>query len=462
LFGKGLRDLRAFVAFLLIIGVPAFSGCRSDAVRALPPADLPPSGPISIALTGDTSFANLDGASSNAFDLVRSATIGFTNLEVNLLDAARVGDADARPAPRWIFARGDQSSRLRALGFDVVSLANNHTMDFGADGLSSTLHALDAAGIVHAGAGLDLGAARAPAVLGRAARRVALVAVTASASDQARASASQRDIQGRPGVSALIYDAAITVDATTFRTLAQSVESLHAGPPPGERELTMFGRRITRGDETRVEFRVSAGDEENVLAAIREARRQAEFVVVSVHSHEPSNESDEPAGFLRQFAHDAVDAGAQVIVGHGPHRLRGVELYKGVPIFYSLGNFIFQTTGLDFRAADRFDAGGNLYTAALGASADTTASFSQLDREWWWRGALVVATVDGGTLSNVKLYPLNLEGADRVQKGLPQLASGAEADTVLRQFSALSKHLGTDLKTSASSAILEVPISEIR
>ena len=65
-----------------------------------------------------------------------------------------------------------------------------------------------------------------------------------------------------------------------------------------------------------------------------------------------------------------MDAGAQVVVGHGPHRLRGAEIYKGGPIFYSLGNFLYQTDGLDFRAADFFDAGKDLYSVALGASAD--------------------------------------------------------------------------------------------
>src|SRR6185503_7178218 len=98
-----------------------------------------------------------------------------------------------------------------------------------------------------------------------------------------------------------------------------------------------------------------------VLSVIRAARQDAEFVVVSLHSHEPVNDSEEPAAFARQFAHDAVDAGAQLIVGHGPHRLRGVEIYKGAAIFYSLGNFLYDTRGLDFRAADAFDAGNNLY-----------------------------------------------------------------------------------------------------
>jgi poly-gamma-glutamate synthesis protein (capsule biosynthesis protein) len=461
-FEKSLRNLCAFEAALLVLIVLCCSACRSEpsGSRALPPPDLPAEGPILIALTGDTSFTSLAGASSTALDLVREASLGLTNLEVDLLDARQAHDAETRPAPRWIFAGDNDARRLRSLGFDVVSLANNHATDFGADGLASTIRALDAAGIGHAGAGSDLAAARAPAFVGRAPRRVAVVAVTASASDQSRASASQQDIQGRPGVSPLLYDAAITVDAATYRTLAQSVEALHAGPPPGARELTMFGRRMTKGDQTRVEFTLRANDEQQVLAVIRAAHQQAGLVIVSVHSHEPSNDSEEPADFLRQFAHDAVDAGARLIVGHGPHRLRGMEMYKGVPIFYSLGNFLYQTNGLDFRGADEFDAGKNLYTSALGASADASSSFAQLDRDWWWQSVLVVATFDGGTLSQVKAYPISLKATGPANPGgLPQLVTGPDADMILRQFSALSKRLGTDFGDAISSGVLTLPIS---
>jgi poly-gamma-glutamate capsule biosynthesis protein CapA/YwtB (metallophosphatase superfamily) len=444
----------------LVLTLCAFAACTANrSPVALAPADLPADGPISIVLTGDTSFTTLADVSSNALEIVRSATIAFTNLEVDLLDQAGAQSAAARQAPRWIFARAAESRPLRALGFDAVSLANNHTMDYGAAGLTSTVRALDDAGIVHAGAGADLDAARTAAMVGRGARRVALVAVTASASDQSRASASLPDIQGRPGVSPLLFDAAITVDAATYRTLAQSVASLQAGPPPGDREMTMFGRKITKGEKTHVEFSLNASDEQQVLAVIRAARRQAELVMVSVHSHEPANDSDEPAEFLRQFAHHAVDAGAQLIVGHGPHRVRGVERYKGVPIFYSLGNFIYQADGLDFRAADPFDGGSNLYTAALGASADAISPFAQLDRDWWWEGVLVVATTERGTLSEVKVYPLSLKGVGGARKGLPQLATGVEADTILRRFSALSRPLGTAIGEGTSSEVLVLPIS---
>jgi poly-gamma-glutamate capsule biosynthesis protein CapA/YwtB (metallophosphatase superfamily) len=463
-FGKRVCALRAFAASLaILLGTAAVNTSCSTERPAPPPIELPPAGPITIALAGDLSFTALDGVSSPAFDRLRGATIGVANLEVNLLDADRARAASARPAPRWLFAPAAMAPSLRALGFAAVSLANNHAMDFGPDGLTATERALDAAAIMHAGSGADLAAARAPAFIGRGARRVAFIAVTASASDQSRASPSQSDIQGRAGVSPLLFDAAITVDAATYRTLADSVSTLQAGPPPGDRTMTMFGRQITKGDTTHVEFTLNGGDEQQLLAVIREARRQSELVVVSVHSHEPFNGSEAPAPFLQQFAHDAVNAGAQLIVGHGPHRIRGVEIYNGAPIFYSLGNFIYQTADLDFRAADPFDAGTNLYTAAIGGSDRAPSPFAQLEQAWWWESLLVVATSEGGTLSDVKVYPVTLNRSGQpAEKGLPQLAEGLQAETILRRFSALSRLLGTETPEQPVGAVLDLPIPRIR
>ena len=76
---------------------------------------------------------------------------------------------------------------------------------------------------------------------------------------------------------------------------------------------------------------------------IREARFMADYVIVSIHSHECAGAvKSEPAEFCVEFAHRCIDAGAHAIVGTGPHMLRPIEIYKGCPIFYSLGDFIIQ------------------------------------------------------------------------------------------------------------------------
>ncbi len=135
----------------------------------------------------------------------------------------------------------------------------------------------------------------------------------------------------------------------------------------GDRSLTWLGTTIALGDRTIVTFRVDAGDEQEVTEHIRAARAAAEVVLVSLHSHEPDNRTDAPADFVRRFAERAIDAGASLVVGHGPHRVRGIEVYRGGAILYSLGNFLYQPVP-DFGAADDFDAGLDLYSRALGAT----------------------------------------------------------------------------------------------
>ena len=166
--------------------------------------------------------------SSNALDLVRGATLGFTNLEVNLLDGEPARAAGARPAPRWIFAPAI-SHRACAPGIRRRVAGQQSFDGFWRRRSDVDVGALDAAGIVSRRR--RVGSCRGPCggVIGRGARRVAVVAVTASASDQARASASQQRHSGTAGVSPLLYDAAITVDAATYRTLAQSVNRCKPG-----------------------------------------------------------------------------------------------------------------------------------------------------------------------------------------------------------------------------------------
>ena len=75
---------------------------------------------------------------------------------------------------------------------------------------------------------------------------------------------------------------------------------------------------------------------------IRNAAKQADFVIVNSHSHESGNTNEEPPPWLIGFIKKCLDAGAVTYIVHGPHRLRGIEIYKGKPIFYSLADFIFQ------------------------------------------------------------------------------------------------------------------------
>ncbi|MEV0183537.1 CapA family protein [Streptomyces sp. NPDC050625] len=106
--------------------------------------------------------------------------------------------------------------------------------------------------------------------------------------------------------------------------------------------LTLFGTRFHTADEPGFTTECEPRDLDEISRWVGEARLRADLVVVGVHSHEPGPTPETPGEFLRAFAHQVIDEGADVVVGHGPHFLRGVELYRNRPVFYSLGNIVSQ------------------------------------------------------------------------------------------------------------------------
>jgi poly-gamma-glutamate synthesis protein (capsule biosynthesis protein) len=416
------------------------------------PLDIPQTGPITIALAGDMLITDPLGAAERdqgfvaARSAVRGSTFALANLEMNLRDASDAPPSGAESSSRWPWGGARQAEFLRELGFDAVTLANDHAADYGVDAVLSTRRVLDAAGILHAGTGEDLAQARAPLIAGR----IAVLGVAVSSMPDARATASRGEIKGRAGVNPLRYTADITVDATTFRTLSDSAPA-NAGAQAGENALRMAGATIKKGERTGVDFVADPADEREILDAIRAARRDVGVVIVSVHAHEPSNASDEPAPLVQHFARAAIDAGASIVVGHGPHRLRGVEAYGAGVILYSLGNFFYQPLRVDFRAANTFDLGVNLFQAAVGAGGTPEAQSLPPNDPSWWHSALAVATVDSRGVTGLTLIPLDL-GADKSleTRGIPRVVD-AEGSGALEHVRGLSRSFGTEVALAPDS-----------
>jgi poly-gamma-glutamate synthesis protein (capsule biosynthesis protein) len=401
----------------------------------IPVPVVPGEGEISLALTGDTSWlppARPGDPLSKVADLVRGATLGFTNLEITLADAA--ASRDRRLQGKGRIAGDDGAELVRALGFDLVSLANDHTMDFGARGLRLTEQSLDLAGVLHAGAGVDLAEARAPVFAGQGARQIALIAATASASPDAMAVDAEGGAAARAGVNPLRY----TVG-----------------------EVTISDAQAGGADRTAVRFTVNGSDRAQLLETIRRARQKAPIVIVSLHSHEPSNASDQPADFIRQFARDAIDAGASLVVGHGPHRVRGFERYKSGLVLYSLGHFAYDPGRSDLLASDPFDADTYLNGGAQGMGPGGSPE-SQLERAEWWQGIMALVTFRDGGLSQVLFYALDLGGPGGGQRGVPALARGERQEAILHRFSAISGPDGLELEPGADGSAMRLPISEKR
>jgi poly-gamma-glutamate synthesis protein (capsule biosynthesis protein) len=173
----------------------------------------------------------------------------------------------------------ETAAALREAGFAVVTLANNHMMDFGPTGLQETLAYLDKAGVAHTGAGDSLAAARQEAVITVGEKRVAFLAYS-----------------------------------FTFPTAFYATPD-SPGTAPGYPRY--FHEDIAR------------------------ARTSADHVIVSFHWG--SEQAAIPRPYQVAAARSAIDAGADAVIGHHPHVLQGIEWYKKGIIFYSLGNFAFAT-----------------------------------------------------------------------------------------------------------------------
>jgi poly-gamma-glutamate capsule biosynthesis protein CapA/YwtB (metallophosphatase superfamily) len=410
-----------------------------------------------IAATGDwfTQAPAPSGTTDRGFagvvDAIRSASIGLTTLEENLLDEKNIPQAEAPGTIRWPYGTKRQAEDLRRVGITVVSLANNHATDYGVEGMKQTQEILDDQGLRHAGSGADLAVAQAPVSLGAAPRRVAVFAITTSASPESRATRSRGgEILGRPGANALRYSPDVTVDPETFATLQRSPIATKSA----ERDqLILSGTIIKKGLKTSVELVPNEQDMHDILDQVKLARSQSDVVVVMLHSHEPRNQSDAPAEFVQSFAHELIDAGASLVVGSGPHQLRGIEVYKSGAIFYSLGNFAFDYGAVDARAADVYEAGMALYQLAIGALG-SMGSFRvpQTDEPIWWQSVIAVTTIERGTLKSIRLQPIDL-GVDLpiARRGIPRIASPEHADEILQTIAILSQNFGTEISVRDGS-----------
>lgn len=175
----------------------------------------------------------------------------------------------------------EKVSLFKEMGIDAVTLANNHALDYGTDALLDTCEILDQADILHTGAGKDLDTAKQPVLFEKNGQRVALIGAT-----RVIPKADWAATKGHPGM---------------LSSYEVSVEPL--------------------------------------LAQIAECHASGDKVVVLIHW---GIERDEmPQEYQRALARRYIDAGADLVIGSHPHVLQGIEYYKGKPIFYSLGNFVF-------------------------------------------------------------------------------------------------------------------------
>jgi len=427
-----------------------------------------PSPTVSFAMTGDSIITRKLSIYSEPdftklIDLVRGADVAFTNLEMLFHDYESYPMHES--GGTWMRADPALLKDLVWAGFDFVSRANNHAGDYGVGAMRLTTKYVREAGLVQAGVGDNLTEAREAKFLETAARRIAFVSTASTFPDHSRASDTRGDVPGRPGLNPLRFTTTIVVSRETLEAL-RGVARQVGQPGRGEGDaLTLWGRRFVAGDAPGLRTEPNKADLDGMARVVRCASRMADCTVVSIHAHQGGKDRTLPADFLIAFARAMIDAGADVVVGHGPHVVRGIEIYKGKAILYSVGDFIFENETLLRFPAEAYEAIGLGRDSEIGDFNETRSDHDRrgfnADREVW---ESFVATLEwsGRRLAGVRLHPISLGfGLPMPERGRPRLADAALAKHILDTVAARSAPFGTRIveENGAGRIVLPEPAS---
>ena len=228
-------------------------------------------------------------------EIIQNATAAFVNLEVlfhdyedDVIPAANSGGTYMRAHPKL-------AHELSWFGFDMVSIANNHTMDFGAGGARRTVAAAKEAGLAIAGFGENLARARQPAYIDTPGGRVALISIASTFPDESRAGHQRPDMRGRPGLSPIRYETHVTLTSERMEGLRAALKEYRPGFAQGS-TVRFGGVQFSEGSTNSITTVPNASDLAEIVEVVKDAKRQAQWVLVTSHTHEGGGDRSEAAG----------------------------------------------------------------------------------------------------------------------------------------------------------------------
>ncbi len=351
----------------------------------------------------------------NLLRILQESDVAIGNLEFSI---------NERPELQKVFynfrAGREFAWELAATGISLVSMANNHALDFGPEGLKECLRALDLSGIGHAGAGLTLAAAHQPGtkkLLGQK-TKLALLSYMRYWTD--------RDRCADPSGPCLA-----TIDPATI-LVAREGGKVEAIEGPLEEDVKAM--------------------EEDVLLA----KRHNGTVMVSLHVHDVSHarvwgiQDTTPPNEEIPFRR-AIDAGADAVLGSGPHVLRGIELRDGKPIFYSLSNFIYQ-----YRTPKAIPTDLPHQRDSEMARPPNVSVWDRRDSREVMESVVARMTYRDGKLRRLELIPLTIDDEGPLY-GVPRLASAKRAKEIIELLQRLSTPYGTKISFKEWYGEVELP-----
>ena len=399
---------------------------------------------------------------------IQKGDMRFFNLEATIHNYESYGSQ--YNGGSYLCAPPETLEDARRFGFNITSFANNHTLDFSYGGVEKTLENLRKADMPSSGVGLNMQQASAPAYLDCNNGRVALIGTVSTFNPAAMAGNASHSIIGRPGVNGLRFNTTYYLDAQHAESLKEiaAITSMNAQrevtraegylPPLPENVMEFDTLTFELSDKVGKKTSVNSVDMARIERSIYEASLQAEYIVVSIHGHEMRGAvKREGAEFLEEFARKCIDCGAHAVVGHGPHVIRAIEIYKGCPIFYSLGDFVLQNENIQKQPADYFE----LYN--LPSDATMHDLFKTRDagftRGLQTKREAFETFIPYWEMENGKLTKLTLLAVE-LGFGLPRSRSGwpapAKDSSILEQLEELSNPFGTKLKINGNRAEVDL------
>ncbi len=343
-----------------------------------------------------------DPERAGLFRILQEADVAYGNMEFSLNDRPDL----QRPFYNFRAPR-DFRWELARTGINLVSQANNHALDFGPEGLKECLQALDQANITHAGAGTTLAEAHA---LGKT------------------------ELAGyKTTVGLLAY---MRYWTAKYRSKDSNAPSL-ATIDPAVILVAKDGK--VEKVEGPLESDVATMEDDILLA-----RRKTDLLLVSLHNHDVTHHrahgiQDRTPPNEEIMFHRAIEAGADIVLGTGPHVLRGIEIYKGRPIFYSLGDFIYQ-----YRTPDRIPA-DLLHQRDIEMPRPTNVSvWDRRESREVLETVLVRMVMNQGKLKHIQLLPVTIDDEGPLY-GVPRLAGTKRGAEIIARLQKLSEPYGTKI-----------------
>ena len=410
-------------------------------------------GTIKLFLSGDVMLTRRlpNSYGSELIELskfIKTHDVRFGNLETTVHHQS--GYPEAFPGGGHAMSEPETLGDLRDFGFNLFNIANNHSMDYSHGGLLETLKNLDRYDLPHAGTGKNLSEATRPAFVECRDGIVALIGVTSSYHDSYMAGPQNQDMVGRPGINPLRYDTLYQLQDQEFENLQDiafkvGINNYHdqarrEGYMQKSEDFLFGTYKFRRSEQNGVSTNPNMADLERNLRAVRDAKMQADIVIVSIHGHQfKGNDKHNTPDFVSIFAKAAIDNGADVVVCHGPHVMRGIEMYNKGLIFHGLGNFILQHESMALLPEEQYNKLG-IGRGDVDGVADffnrrsinkTKGLFADNNT---WISFVPSITWDGKTIKTV-LYPIEITKGKNY--GLPFLSHrSAILDEVLEMSKA--------------------------